>query len=249
MSTAVGIAHHLQHIYLMYVGLLVLLTIFVSSSSLSTGMASQPRRTLVLADSRGASIERALATHSDIGAVKVVVHRGAGYERTVNDSIQVLRTFKPDFIILFSGICDLTKRDRKTKITSLIHDSTVVASEAVIAALARALALLKAEGYKSVSVATLTGIDMMRYNGLAVPVVDHHHQEVLNSAILRINRRITDINKTNSAPTTWAASTIHAYYRGTYHFHYHKLRDGCHPREATNSYWARMMVKVIKLTK
>ena len=203
---------------------------------------------MILADSRGRGIELALNNHPDIGIYKVIVNRGAGYERTVADSLALLKTFEPDMVLLFSGICDLTKRDRKTKVTSLITNNVENSVEAVIAALSRALVLLNDEGFTSVLVATLTGLDLRRYNKLTVsPKVAG--QEVLDSAILAINRRIIDTNKANGVPTPWTASVVHSYYRGSYHFHYHKLRDGCHPTTATMSYWARMMAKAINLTK
>lgn len=211
-------------------------------------MACQTYKTLVIADSRGAGLLEALNEHAGAGSIKVEVHRGAGIEEAVLNSLESLRRFKPDLILLFAGICNVTMRNRHTKITALKYldaDSTVIA---VIAALDRALSILKHHGYMRVSTATLTGVDLNRYNQRSSTPKDPY-QETLNAAIITINRKIIEGNRKRNIPTTWTASVIHAYYRGSYHFLYHRLRDGCHPNRATVAYWAKVMVKVIKIMK
>ena len=207
-----------------------------------------PNKTLIMADSRGAGLAEVIESYVNIGTVRVEIHRGAGFEHVARNSIPTLRSFNPDLIILFAGVCNLTKRNRRTKVTTMIQNDLQAAVEGVTAALARALTLLNEEGYTTISVATLAGVDLRRYNGYPVVPRDPD-QIVLNHAIVRINRHIVDTNKINNVPTTWTASIIHAYYRGSYHHLYNKLSDGCHPTAATNRYWARMVVKAIKLTR
>ena len=205
-------------------------------------------RTLIMADSRGARLMHALAAYEDMGDIRITVHKGAGFERVVTNSLSTLRAFKPHLIVLFSGICDLTKRDRRSRVTTMIHEDMRAAVNGVTTALDRALSILNNEGYYEISVATLTGIDLRAYNNLPIHPRDPV-QSVLNSAVVAINREIIDTNKSSRVPSTWAASMVHAYYRGSYHHLYRRLADGCHPTQATNKYWARMMTKTIKLMK
>ena len=211
-------------------------------------MAALNYKTLIVADSRGAGLQRSLDELDNIGSVKVEIHRGAGLEQAVVNSREALQSFKPNLVILFAGICNITSRNSRTHITTLRYRNIDTIVDSVIAAMDRALTFLKDEGYENVSIATITGIDMRRYNNQPASQRDPY-QDMLNNAIIAVNRIIIDSNKTRNTPTTWTATMVHAYYRGAYHYLYHRLYDGCHPMRSTVTYWARMMAKVIRLMK
>ena len=118
----------------------------------------------------------------------------------------------------------------------------------MIAAMGRALSILECLGYNNISMATITGVDIAHCNNKPANL-KNPHQDLLNASIIEINRMIIDSNKARGIPTTWTASTVHAYYREVYHYLYHKMRDGCHPKAVTTSYWARVIARVIRMMK
>lgn len=205
-------------------------------------------KTLVIADSRGAGMSILLDEYNDIGRTVVLTHRGAGYIRAAMDSLETIRSFKPTMIVLLAGICDVTARNRNTKITTVRSTDPILLLENVSAALSRALDIIIAATNARVSVATVTGLDLKKYNNFSKTTNDNQ-QETINNLIVSLNRKIIDINKDNNVPTTWTASRVHPYYRGKYHHLYNRLSDGCHPNNETKRYWARMIAKAIRLTK
>ena len=120
--------------------------------------------------------------------------------------------------------------------------------------------ILDTLGDCKISIATLTGLDLAEYNLKArrhmnhVEYKDHNNnnrirareQEMLNEAIIEINKMITVINKKAGVPTTWLGTVVHSYYRKTHHHNYNKLIDGCHPNDDTKLKWAKLIAKSIK---
>ena len=201
---------------------------------------------LIISDSRGVGLEQLLSEREDIEETRVLVHRGAGFIRAVTNSLESIRQLRPGMIMLHAGICDITTRNHRTKKTTLRYGSIQDTVNGVSAALARALDILNGEGYSRVPVATITGLDLNKYNK-QYPTPRDTDQAKLNNAITEVNRMIIDSNKSYNIPTIWAASRVHAYYRGVYHNHYNRLSDGCHPNHDTLIYWAKMLAKAIKL--
>ena len=73
-----------------------------------------------------------------------------------------------------------------------------------------------------------------------------NNQQVLDEAVVEINRRITELNKKNNVPTTWLSTVVHSYYRGKHHHNYKRLRDGCHPDEVTKKKWGKLIIKSVR---
>lgn len=210
-------------------------------------MVNYSYKTLIISDSRGAGLLRALDEYSDIGTVKVEDHRGAGVEAAMVYSRQTLLDLKPDLVVVLAGICDITKKVRYTRVISLRLQDVGAVVDTVIAAMGRALTTLKRHAFNKTSVATITGVDLGRCNNKPVgqkgPL-----QDVLNASVIEINRKIIDLSKAQGIPTTWAASSVHAYQRGTHHYLYHKLHDRCHPKTTTVTYWACVIARVVRMT-
>ena len=203
-------------------------------------------KTLVLTDSRGANLNRHIYEYDDIDQVSVLFYRGAGLVRIASLSVDAIKQYRPDLIVLFAGICDVTERDRRTKITTMRQQDPQSTVDRVTAAMGRALEILKSVCHAKISIATMPGINFSVYNRSPAGAFIAE-QETMNNSIIGINRMIVDYNRNNGAPTTWTASTLHRYYRGKYHHCYNRLSDGCHATDATLQYWAKMIVKVIRL--
>ena len=77
---------------------------------------------LIIADSRGRGLQDRIKGISN-NEVTVLTLSGAGSELAAIKSIETVKILKPKLIIITTGICDLTWRDRNTKITKLRHDT------------------------------------------------------------------------------------------------------------------------------
>lgn len=214
--------------------------------------------TMIIADSRGTGLQPLLIKlgHTD---VRVVMHKGAGYEMSILRSMADIKLLKPKLVIVLSGVCDLTRRERSTRITHLRHNTVGENVEHVIGSAKSALDLLKSMGEHRITLATITGIDLADYNNptrrhMTADVyrqhcthekVTHPQQATLNTAILEINRQITALNQSNATPTVWMGGVVHTHSkRKTYHC-YIRLADGCHADEQTKSEWAKQIHRAI----
>lgn len=216
--------------------------------------------TLIIADSRGAGLQQLLQPQNIPGGTQVLVHRGAGFELSVTKSLKHISTNKPDLVVLLTGICDLTWRNKTTRLTGLRHPTVEENVNHVIQAAKAAHDLLRSEGSFKITFATITGLDLADYH-LARrkhmtmdqyrdycrdDKIEHVDQCVLNRSILEINRRLTALNKDNSIPTVWVGGIVHAYFKNTHHHQYIKLNDGCHPSDKTKIAWAGQLRKSIQ---
>ena len=202
-------------------------------------------RVLVVADSRGSGLQNCVNSLQERKTTRVVVHRGAGMARAVEKSREILATYRPDLVILMAGICDVTTRDGKSRITSLRHTNTVEAVEYAMEQLQKAVAMLHGLSIFNVSIATYTGVDLVRYNRVKWCSV-HRDQDLLNDIIARINSCVVNTNKDAGMPTTWTGGAVHPRLNKRYRNHYDRLTDGCHLTEQTRSYWARQIMKTIR---
>ena len=71
-------------------------------------------------------------------------------------------------------------------------------------------------------------------------------QQLINGAIIRINKLIVKFNKINHSQTTWVAGLVHSYFKGSYHHYYKRLSDGCHPDHATKVAWAAQILRSVR---
>ena len=215
---------------------------------------------VVIADSRGRDLQKLMNKEEPNYEIYVEAMGGAGSELAAIRAIPTIVRRKPTLVILMTGICDLTWRDKHSKVTKLRYREEEECVMGVMSGIESAHEVLGAMGQHKISVATLTGIDLADYNYPARRKMDegeyanyckngkneHKDQGKLNSAVIEINRRITELNKKNGVQTTWMSTIIHSYYRNVHHNKYKKLRDGCHPDEGTKVKWAKQLLKSIK---
>ena len=219
---------------------------------------------LVIADSRGRGIQSVIRSRLEgLVRVHVIVHPGSGARLAVAKTLQLLRELEPDLVILLTGICDITTRNGRTKRIDLRHHTVHDLVSGATGAFRDACMLLRAEGTLKISVATITGVNLVdcnsecrrgisqdRYNDYvrARPICED--QKLLNEAIICINKEVVKFNKSNSSQTTWVAGLVHAYFKGAYHHYYKRLFDGCHPDESTKQAWAAQIIKsIMRLSK
>ena len=212
---------------------------------------------LVIADSRGNGLQQILNSMDTTERYRVLTYSGAGYELAAIRAAPIVKAIKPDLIIFFLGICDLTTRYKVTRLITLRHTTLPDNVGAVIEAAKASYTLLRSLGSHHISFATLTGIDLADYNH---PTRKHMTQEeykiycmqlkvvsldqkLLNESLLEINRQLTVINKHTATPTTWTGGVVHSYFKNTHHHYYNRLADGCHADQPTKIKWAAQLVK------
>ena len=211
---------------------------------------------LVVADSRGDGLQHILTSMNTAEKYRVLTYRGSGFELAALRAVPVIKSIKPDLVIIFVGICDLTTRNKVTRLTRIKHPAVADNVKTVIEAAKASYTLLHSLGSHQISFATLTGIDLADYNhpgrksmseqeykAYCIHKIMHKDQKILNDSLLEINRQLTVINKHTATPTTWTGGVVHSYFKNTHHHHYNRLVDGCHPDEATKTKWAAQLVK------
>lgn len=183
--------------------------------------------------------------------IKILTCAGAGYCRASLQAKTVISYFQPTLIIMLLGICEITRRDRRTRYTQLRMNSAQQIVEHVMLQARMSLGILRQYGSQQVSYATITGLDLQRYNLNAIRsnpqlkdlLRSQQQQSLLNQAILEVNRKIVQLNTELLIPTTWAAGYIHRYFRRKHHNYYQRLNDGCHPTDEAAQYWMAQIQK------
>ena len=212
---------------------------------------------VVIADSRGRDLQQIMKREDQVREMYVESMGGAGSELAAIRAIPTIVRRNPKLVILMTGICDLTRRDRISRVTKIRHRELKGCVQEVVKGIEAAYEVINAMGNHKTSIATMTGLDLADYNNKARKNMteaeyskhreegkrDHPDQELLNLAVIEINRRIVELNKKHGVPTTWTSTIVHSYYRNTHHHNYKKLRDGCHPDEGTKVKWARQILK------
>lgn len=91
---------------------------------------------------------------------------------------------------------------------------------------------------------TQTGVDPGKYSGYPEDLVSPE-QVYLNRALLMINRRIFNMNRSMGIVTPYLSSAVHMRCRGKHRFVSSKLYDGCHPTTELCKQWALKIRKNI----
>ena len=215
--------------------------------------------TVIISDSRGRGLQELLDGQGVGRYVEVLMQEGAGSELAVLRSMDAVRRIKPGYVILMTGICDLTYRHGGTGRICLRQLRVKDGIDRVMEAYVAARELLDTMGVVRVSLATLTGIDLSDYhNKMRIGMNEAQYREyersvkqrddtqgLLDQMILTINQRITENNSRCRVPTVWLAGAVHTYYRKRTYNYYRRLRDGCHPDESTRRVWVRRLRRAI----
>ena len=215
---------------------------------------------LIIADSRGDGLQLLLNECKTQEKYRVLTYRGTGLEMAAIRAIPFIKAIKPDLVIIFAGICDLTHRSKATKVTSLRHTSIITNVAHVLDAAKTASDLLHALGNHLISFATLTGLYLEDYNNPSRKHMSPDQygsyctedkcvnpgQLVINESVKEINRKLTALNKANATPTVWTGGVVHSYFKNTHHHYYSRLSDGCHASNNTKDKWVAQIIKSTK---
>lgn len=217
--------------------------------------------TLIITDSRGRGLQSQIDKigTEEQSSIRVLAHSGAGYELAILKSHGTISITKPSIIIVLAGICDLTFRNKTTKVTGLRFNTVDENVRHVMDAAKSASELLKSTTQSKVLFATLTGLDLADYNypprrfmssseykhHCSTSKTTHKQQATLDMAVIEINRQITALNKDNAVPTVWTGGVVHLYNKRRHYHYYIRLTDGCHPDDQTKMEWARFIIKAI----
>ena len=173
----------------------------------------------MIADSRGREMGWEMDHMSDIGETNVITHPGADIITATRRSIETLRRHNPNLVILHAGICDITKKDRNTGVITLKSTDSTRTVNRIMATIDTAYRLIRSHGNPTVSISTITGVDLSDINSKQRRLMSeteyqihnkskrpHDHHNLLNDMILAVNRRITAFNEINSTPTAGRSS-------------------------------------------
>lgn len=220
----------------------------VSNSACRSTVNGQNCRVVIIADSRGVGLQSEFDLLNDKGyEIKVLVYKGRGMSQAVREATNKLIWMRPDQIIILAGICDITRKDRDTKLVSLQDGSVDVALERLensMKEIEHHLTTRLTERPYTLTFSPVTGMDIARYNGQDTT---HEEQETLNEIIGGINQIITAHNKANRVITPWIASEIHYNKKGgRKKTRYYKLAaDGLHLSDAIKERWAGILYTAI----
>lgn len=203
---------------------------------------------VIITDSRGAGLEEEIEKiHSNGNNVRVLVYPGKGIIRAVKEAESLLNWWCPQQIYVMNGICDITYRDRSTKLVSLHELEVERAVESYVQSLDTVThfvkILLDGHRYKLIFSEQI-GMNLATYNGTLYP---HQHQGILNETIERINAEIVIWNRNHEVITPWVARIIHRNMKNGKKTHkYQKLApDGLHLSEEVRAHWAYELAQAI----
>ena len=147
-------------------------------------------------------------------------------------------------------ICDITIRDKKTKITTLRSTDSHTTLQNVDILAKSLLACIEdiCPSLKTV-LCPIIGIDLNRYNHQQGDYTlfgnVHPQQKLLNDVVVEINRLVTSINERNRVVTPWLAREVHHRCKGRYRHYYQKLADGCHLTDDLRVTWSQLLIEAV----
>lgn len=146
-----------------------------------------------------------------------------------------------DLIVLFGGVCNITKITYMPYRAAIPRKSTINEIMSLFEEECDSL-----DGIQTGAPMLLTpivGIDLIQYAGQWNEML-YKMQPLVDEVTMMINGYIKRINSNRGLPTPNTSSCIHRC-RGKnkgYRTHYQKLFDGCHPNEEIKSIWAKAIM-------
>ena len=179
---------------------------------------------LILTDSRGQYLQGYLP-ESDELKYHVIHQGGANFNTLADLAVLNAHHYKPDYIVIFGGLCNITIRYKKTKYTELRDHPTSIQDNFPDAMLNLSMKIGVVTNVP-VMFCPVVGVDLKRYSH-----IDHYHphQDMLNDLVVDLNQYITSVNAYHGVPTPWIATQYHKYNGpGNISHRYGWLEDGCH---------------------
>lgn len=151
---------------------------------------------------------------------------------------------------MLAGICDITRKNRESKLVSLQDDSVedmVLKFEASMDTARSHLRVNLMERAHKLVFCHVTGMEIARYNNQATR---HPEQERLDEMIPAINQAITAFNVSNDVLTPWLARDVlmnRSKHKGKKTCRYYRLNtDGLHLTDELQEKWAEILMRAIK---
>lgn len=206
---------------------------------------------LVVCDSRGKGLERALQRIDRRRRWDVIIYKGKGMMRLVDQAIKSGYKRNYSIIIIMGGICDLTMlswRERFVRARLTDSDETV---EGIFQDVKPAIDLLRTITGK-VLIAATYGVDLMKFNtklfgeggygGVRDIAKRRADQRKVDYSVDMFNKRVAEINANERLPTIRLGNKVHHRRRsGEQYTTYKLLDDGCHPGDEMVEYNATLM--------
>lgn len=188
---------------------------------------------VVIADSRGADLQMEFnMLNTQPFDVKVLTFRGKGILDAVKLATPKLIWWAPKIIVILNGLCDLTSKNKETKIVNLGHDSTEAAVTNHIDSMDHArhyLYIQLIEAPCQLVFSHIVGMDLMKCNNEIGP---NGLQHLLNDCITEINVAVNQCNEMYDAVSPWLVRDVHRNTKGKKVTRYHKFsEDGVHLTE------------------
>ena len=217
---------------------------------------AKPKPVMVLCDSRGLGLQTKL---NDAGPTEFLVRTepSAGLVMAATKALSEAIKLKPDYIIIAAGICEVTLKNRITKLYTVKCTDVTEATKAYSEAMEETKSLFEdVLPNTKIIFNPVTGVDLTDYNsksrkGLFGDELKVYHenkelhpmQDTLNATVISINKEIAKFNYNHKVATPWSASLVHKYEKKKYYHHYQYLSDGCHLMDECKEYWAEKFHK------
>lgn len=203
---------------------------------------------VIIADSRGADLQQVINDQVRPGYdIRVLVYPGKGLVSAVCEAESKIFWWQPDQVYIVAGICDVTKKDKRTHKISLRETNPLLAISLYrfhIEAIRNSLTVKLGNDDCKIIFGQLVGANIAGYNGTRYP---DQQQELQNEIVEGINLEIVAQNTSQGLVTPWIARTIHKNARDGRKIHrYHKLAsDGIHLTQDLREIWAREILQSI----
>lgn len=197
---------------------------------------------IVITDSRG----RFLQDHLPTSRIKVLYYSGATLNNMLNRSHTQCRGRKPKYVLIMGGICNMSRKDRRTGEISLQFENESILLNHMQQVFSDALDLAH-ELYPSskIMLSGLCGLDLNRCNGM---FGYHRLQPVIDGVIEALNQFIVDLNYRIGAFQPKLTSKVHKRSKKQGHQNqYRFLDDGIHPGTIVLQNWGKNIFNLFSL--
>lgn len=209
----------------------------MSLSNYSLFLFSCREITLILCDSRGASI---LPYLTDPGVI-CKVYRGARISDVALRASKLIRDLNPRVCLILAGINDFTVRNKKDRVTRIhVADSFDLANLVIRRLLSARRLLTRKYPDTKIAFGGINGIQLNRYNHM--PGVSRN-QSAIDDAIMQVNMYIRLLNQQMGVYHPRLISKVHVWYKGKRKNNYHLLSDGLHLGAIVTRYWVRSLMR------
>lgn len=203
---------------------------------------------VIISDSRGVGLQNKLELLNDRHYdIRALVFKGRGMAQATREATNKLIWYAPDQVIILAGICDITRKNRETKLVSMQDkrpEDALYRIKDYMSEIKHHLAVRLTEKQFLLTFCPVTGMEIATYNKQAMK---HPDQDTLDATIECVNQAITTINMASKVATPWTASDVHHNLKGgRKKTRYYKLsEDGLHLNDTLRGKWAATIYSVI----